>query len=79
MLAPILKKIKKRMDYSEYGGAPILGFQKLVIKAHGRSRAKAIKNAVLLADRSVRSNLVQHIEDSLKDFYVHLFNHGELQ
>ena len=75
MLAPVLKKIKKRMDYSEYGGAPILGFQKLVIKAHGRSKAKAIKNAILMAERSVRCNLVHHIEKSMKEFYINLFDH----
>lgn len=75
MLAPVLKKYKKRMDYSEYGGAPILGFQKLVIKAHGRSKAKAIMNAILMAERSVRCNLVQHMEESMKQFYIHLFDH----
>jgi len=73
MLAPILKKLKKRMDYSEYGGAPILGFQKLVIKAHGRSKAKAIKNAVLLAEKSIKNNFTQHIEKSMKEFYIHMF------
>ena len=77
MLSPVLKKLKKRMDYSEYGGAPILGFQKLIIKAHGRSKAKAIKNAVLLAEKSARGNLVRHIEESMKEFYIHLFDHKE--
>ncbi len=75
MLAPVLKKYKKRMDYSEYGGAPILGFQKLVIKAHGRSKAKAIMNAILMAERSVRCDLVRHMEQSMKEFYIHLFDH----
>ena len=77
MLAPILKKIKKRMDYTEYGGAPILGFQKLIIKAHGRSKAKAIKNAVLFAEKSVQGELVRHIEETMKEFYLHMFNNGE--
>lgn len=76
MLSPILKKIKKRMDYTEYGGAPILGFQKLVVKAHGRSKAKAIKNAILFAEKSIKSELVRHIEQSMKDFYIHLFDHN---
>ncbi|HEX9971594.1 MAG TPA: phosphate acyltransferase, partial [bacterium] len=73
---PILKKIKKRMDYTEYGGAPILGFQKLVVKAHGRSKAKAIKNAILFAEKSINSELVRHIEQAMKDFYLHLFDHN---
>lgn len=77
MLAPVLKKLKKRMDYSEYGGAPILGFRKLVIKAHGRSKAKAIKNAVLLAEKSARNHLVEHIEKSMKQFYLGLFDHRQ--
>lgn len=78
MLAPILKKIKKRMDYTEYGGAPILGFQKLVIKAHGRSKAKAIKNAILFAEKSIRNDLVKHIEDAMREFYIHLFDHRSI-
>ena len=65
------------MDYTEYGGASILGFQKLVIKAHGRSKAKAIKNAILFAEKSVKSDLVKHIEESMKDFYIHLFDNSE--
>lgn len=65
LLAPMLKKLKKRIDYSEYGGAPILGFEKLVIKAHGRSKAKAIKNALLMAEKSLKHNLVQHIQQDI--------------
>lgn len=44
-----LKKLKTRFDASEYGGAPLLGISKPVIKAHGSSDAKAVKNAVLQA------------------------------
>ena len=73
LLAPVLKKLKKRFDYSEYGGAPILGFNKLVIKAHGRSKAKAIKNAVLLAEKSAIARLVPNMEQSLKSFYMNMF------
>jgi glycerol-3-phosphate acyltransferase PlsX len=68
LLAPVLKKIKKRVDYSEYGGAPILGFQKLVIKSHGRSRAKAIKNALLMAENSLKHNLVNLIEQDIRKY-----------
>ncbi len=77
MLAPALKRIKKRVDYSEYGGAPILGFQKLIIKAHGRSKAKAIKNAILLAEKSAQYNMVKQIEEAMKTYYLSLFEHGE--
>jgi glycerol-3-phosphate acyltransferase PlsX len=73
LLAPILKKVKKRVDYAEYGGAPILGFQKLVIKAHGRSKAKAIKNALLMAERSLKHNLVEHIKEDIQKYNRILF------
>jgi len=75
LMLPVLRKFKKRMDYSEYGGAPILGFRKLIIKAHGRSRAKAIKNAILLAEKSIKSNLTNQMETSMKNYYLHLFEH----
>ncbi len=68
LLAPMLKKIKKRVDYSEYGGAPILGFQKLVIKSHGRSKAKAIKNALLMSENSLKHNLVKLIKQDIQKY-----------
>lgn len=44
-----INDVKKKMDYSEYGGAPLLGVDGVVIIGHGRSSAKAIKNAIRLA------------------------------
>jgi glycerol-3-phosphate acyltransferase PlsX len=41
-----LKNIKKRFDYTEVGGAPFLGINGIMIKAHGSSDAKAVKNAI---------------------------------
>jgi len=69
-LASGVKRLKQKTDYSEYGGAPILGFEKLVIKAHGRSNAKAITNALKVASRSVKQDVTRHISDSI----IH-FNH----
>jgi len=47
MLArPAFQALKKRLDYSEYGGAPLLGVQRIVVVAHGSSNARAIRNAV---------------------------------
>ena len=68
LLAKGVKKIKEKTDYSEYGGAPVLGFNKLVIKAHGRSSAKAIMNAVKVAVRSVEHDFVGHVADSIQKF-----------
>jgi glycerol-3-phosphate acyltransferase PlsX len=68
LLAPGIKKLQRRTDYSEYGGAPILGFKKLAIKAHGRSNAKAIANAIRVASESTRQNLCTRIEESVGRF-----------
>jgi glycerol-3-phosphate acyltransferase PlsX len=53
--------LKKKMDYAEYGGSPLLGLNGICIICHGRSNAKAIKNAILTAAKSVESDLVQTI------------------
>lgn len=53
-----LKNLKKNLDYSEYGGAPLLGVNGVLIIAHGRSDAKAIQNAILQASIAVESDLV---------------------
>jgi len=63
-----VKRLHVKTDYSEYGGAPILGFEKLVIKAHGRSTAKAISNAINVAKRSAEEDVSSHIADSIKRF-----------
>ncbi|HET9784386.1 MAG TPA: phosphate acyltransferase PlsX [Terriglobales bacterium] len=55
-------EFKKRLDYSEYGGAPLLGVRGTVIICHGRSNAKAIKNAIRVAAESVTHNINQEIE-----------------
>lgn len=54
-----IKQLKQVTDYSEYGGAPLLGFRKIVIKAHGRSRAKAITNAIKVAAKTCRDNVCE--------------------
>jgi glycerol-3-phosphate acyltransferase PlsX len=56
-----IKDIKKRFDTSEHGGAPLLGISKAVIKAHGSSDAKAIKNAVRQAISFVETGINKEI------------------
>ena len=46
MVMKNVKEFKKKVDYSEYGGAPLLGTAKPVIKAHGSSNARAFYNAI---------------------------------
>ena len=56
---------RTRYDSATYGGAPILGISKPVIKAHGNSDARAFKNAILQAERFAESNACAEIEAAL--------------
>jgi len=56
---------KKRLDYSEYGGAPLLGVRGVCIICHGRSNANAIKNAIRVAAEFAAGKVNQKIEDEL--------------
>ena len=60
-----LKEFKAKLDYTEYGGAPILGVTKGVIKAHGSSNAKAFKNAIRQAKTYAENNVSEVIAASL--------------
>lgn len=57
-----MRKLKVFLDYSEYGGAPFLGVKGGVIKAHGSSNSKAIKNAIKQAINFTEGNVVEDIE-----------------
>jgi glycerol-3-phosphate acyltransferase PlsX len=63
------RRFKTRLDYSEYGGAPLLGVKGCVIICHGRSSAKAIKNAIRLAAEFSRQRLAQKIQSSIADLH----------
>lgn len=58
---------KKWFDYSNYGGSPLLGVNGGVIISHGRSSAKAIKNAIRAAHELVQNNVIEHLERQLKE------------
>jgi glycerol-3-phosphate acyltransferase PlsX len=58
----------KRVDYAEYGGAPLLGVNGTGIVCHGRSNAKAIKNAIKVAGEMIRSRVNAHITELLSEF-----------
>lgn len=60
-----LKEMKKELDYSEYGGAPILGVKGAVIKMHGSSEAKAVKNAILRARPYIENDVVEMIHQEV--------------
>jgi phosphate acyltransferase len=65
MLSSGLEKLKSVTDWEQYGGAPVLGYNHLLIKAHGRSRARAIANAGKAAARAVASELGSAIVEAL--------------
>ncbi|MCX5711833.1 MAG: phosphate acyltransferase PlsX [Candidatus Omnitrophica bacterium] len=58
-------KLKKEMDYSEYGGAPLLGVNGVVIIGHGRSNVKAIKNAIRVAKEEVERQFNEKLLEAL--------------
>lgn len=61
----VLAPLRQSLDYAEYGGSPLLGLNGLCIICHGRSNAKAIKNALLLAQKAVENKLVETIRASM--------------
>lgn len=65
LLKPAFKRVKKRFDYSEYGGAPFLGLKSLVVKAHGSSDAKAIKSAIRQCVAFVKNDISTKIEKNI--------------
>jgi glycerol-3-phosphate acyltransferase PlsX len=67
MLAPALRRMKRRVDYAEYGGAPLLGVNGVCIICHGRSNAKAISNAVRAAAEAVSGDVIGSIRSSLSE------------
>jgi len=66
LMRKVFKNLKVRVDYAEYGGAPLLGVKSPVIIAHGKSNPKAIQNAIFQAITAARSSLDTDIEERLK-------------
>jgi len=60
------KGVKRRLDYSEYGGAPLLGVKGVVIVGHGRSNAKAIKNMVRTAAEAAEGGMLSAIQEAIE-------------
>ena len=62
------RDFRKRVDYSEYGGAPLLGVKGVNIICHGRSNANAIKNAIRVSADFFSAKVNQRIEDELRGY-----------
>ncbi len=61
MLSQGIRQLRTMTDWKQYGGAPVLGFDKVVIKAHGRSNARAVRNAIKVAAKAVDRDLAGQI------------------
>jgi glycerol-3-phosphate acyltransferase PlsX len=72
LLKGVFSSFRTRLDYAEYGGAPLLGVDGVVIICHGKSSVRAIKNAILMAQRFVSCHINGHIEERFKGSVDHL-------
>jgi len=66
-LKGVFRDLKKKLDYAEYGGAPLLGVNGVAIISHGKSNVLAIKNAIGVAAESVRHDVNQKIRQILQE------------
>ncbi|MGE0443842.1 MAG: phosphate acyltransferase PlsX [Vicinamibacterales bacterium] len=62
------RRFRRRVDYSEYGGAPLLGVAGLAIVGHGRSSVKAVRNALLMAYRFANGNFNDELRRTMDEF-----------
>ncbi len=65
LLYPSVRSLRKRIDWREVGGAPLLGVNGVVVIGHGRSDVKAIRSMIRMAEKTVQQNLIQVITDEL--------------
>ena len=68
LMKPTFRKLKKHIDWQEYGGAPLLGINGSVIISHGKSDARAIKNAIFQAINFSNSNFNKLIESKIEEY-----------
>ncbi|HEX9022042.1 MAG TPA: phosphate acyltransferase PlsX [Nitrospirota bacterium] len=66
MMRPAFRALKRRVDYAEYGGMPLIGVNGISIISHGRSSDQAIKNAVRVAQELAKSEAIRHIRDDIE-------------
>lgn len=69
-MKPALRNFRKKTDYAEYGGAPLLGINGTCIVSHGRSSSKAIRNALKVANEFARKRVNDLISEEINRFHV---------
>lgn len=67
LVKPALKGVASRMDYAEYGGAPLLGLDGAIIKCHGSSRARAIRSGIKVARDYVQNRCIEIIRSQVAE------------
>ncbi len=66
LMRPAFRALKRRVDYAEYGGAPLIGIDGISIISHGRSSDQAIKNAIRVAAELAKSEVNKHIHEDIE-------------
>jgi len=70
LMKPALRNFRKKTDYAEYGGAPLLGINGTCIISHGRSSSKAIRNAIKVASEFSKKKVYEIIADEINSIHV---------
>jgi glycerol-3-phosphate acyltransferase PlsX len=65
LIRPSVERIRGRIDWREYGGAPLLGIDGVAVVAHGRSDARAIRSAIRVAGQAVEAGLAERIREAV--------------
>jgi len=68
LMLPAINRFKKKADFTEYGGIPLLGAKKPVIITHGKANAKAIKNAIKVAGEFLHTHFNEKLVENIKKF-----------
>lgn len=63
---PAFRRVRRMLDYAEYGGGPLLGVNGVVIIGHGRSNARAVQNAIRVAKQAVESRILDAIRAGIE-------------
>jgi phosphate acyltransferase len=76
---PAFQRLKKKLDYSEYGGAPLLGVQRIVVIGHGSSNARAIRNAVRIVKEFSERGAGEHIQRGVAETNAREYEMAEVR
>jgi len=67
LVKPAFRKLRKKVDYVEYGGVPLIGVSGVCVVGHGRSSPRAVANAITVAAKFIRQNVNEHLVRAIHD------------